>query len=151
MNVAHRQDEKIFKLGWKGIFFQFDALLYAEPETPGWLLIPITIGLFIPHLLLSYLKVTSNGLHLHFWPKYTTQVKWEEIDRLGKCRFLFLFPCDALFLKKAEAKTKNATLRDWGLAKKCIIPLSDFQGWPDGELAQCLKKYIPAIILGLDD
>ena len=146
MDLSQNNDEIIHKLGWKGILFQFDPLLYADPDTPGWVLFPIMVGLFIPRLFLSYLKVSADGLILHYWPKHTTQVKWEQIARLGRCRFLGFIPCDALYLKMPEAQTKNAALREWGLAKKCIIPLSDFRGWPNGKLAENLKNRIPSIM-----
>ena len=149
MSVVQNNEERIHRLGWKGILFQLDPLLYADPDTPGFLLFPIMVGLFIPRLFLSYLKVSAEGLILHYWPRYTIRLKWEEIDRLGKCRFLGFIPCDALYLKMAEAQTKNARLREWGLAKKCIIPLSDFRGWPNGSLAESLKKYIPSMFLKL--
>ena len=151
MTMAQNNKGKKYKLGWKGIFYQLDAWLYATPDTPGFILIPIMVGLFIPRLYLSYLKVSTEGLTLHYWPGYQIQVKWEDIDHLGKCRFLGIIPCDALYLKRDEAKDKKAIIRGWGLAKKCIIPLCDFRGWPKGELAENIKTHVPHIFSVTDE
>ena len=134
---------KIFRLGWRGILFNSDSWLYAQPDTPVFFLAILMIALYIPSIFLSYLKVTSAGLELHYWPLYRVFVLWEEIERLGKCKALIIFSCDALYLKRPDAAHKNAEIREWGLAKKCIIPLSDFRTWPDGELKRDLQRHIP--------
>jgi hypothetical protein len=135
----------VYRLGWKGILYNSDAWLYLQPDVPGLLLLLLMVALYLPSLFLSYLKVSSSGMELHYWPYYRVFVRWDEIDRIGLCRALLVFPCEALYLNKAEAKEKNATIREWGLVKQCIVPLSDFRTWPDGELKRDLQRYIPHI------
>ena len=89
--------------------------------------------------------LAKDGLELHYWPIYRIRVAWQDVERLGKCKLLGVFSCDALYLNRAEARARNATIREWGLAKRCIVPLSDFRGWPDGELADDLRWYIPHV------
>ncbi len=103
------------------------------------------VGLYIPSLFLSYLKVSPDGLELHYWPAYRVRVAWRDVERVGKCKFLGIIPCEALYLNRAEARERNAAIREWGLAKRCIVPLSDFRGWPAGELAEDLRRYIPQV------
>ena len=136
---------KIYRLGWKGILFNSDSWLYSQPDTPGLLLAFLMIVLYIPSLFLSYLKVSGSGLELHYWPLYRLSVEWDEIDHIGKCKALIIFPCDALYLKRPEASERNAKIREWGLAKQCLIPLSDFHGWSSGELGDELIDHIPHI------
>ena len=64
---------------------------------------------------------------------------------LGGPIFLFIGKksSDALYLKGSEAGVID---RHQGLRKKRVIPLSDFRGWPDGELFNDLMRYIPDII-----
>jgi hypothetical protein len=101
--------------------------------------------LYLPSLFLSYLRISADGLELHYWPTYRVHVAWQDVERLGKCKFLGFFPCDALYLNRADARVRNATIREWALAKRCIIPLSDFRGWPAGELEADLRRYIPYV------
>lgn len=127
------------------MLYHSDAWLYLAPDTPGCLVAALMVGLYIPSLFLSYLKVSPDGLELHYWPIYRIRVAWQDVERLGKCKLLGVFSCDALYLNRAEARARNATIREWGLAKRCIVPLSDFRGWPDGELADDLRWYIPHV------
>ena len=138
---------RIYRFGWKGVLFHSDSWLYIQPDSSSFLLAILMIVIYIPSLFLSYLKVSSTGLELHYWPLYRVCVDWDEIDRLGKCRALVVFPCDALYLKRAEASGKNAKIREWGLSKQCIIPLSDFHAWSSGELLGDLECYIPQVFL----
>ena len=136
---------RIYRFGWKGVLFNSDAWLYAESGTPGLLFAVLFIALYIPSLFLSYLKVTTTGLELHYWPLYRVFAAWDEVERLGTCKALIVFSCDALYLKRPAAAEKNAKLREWGLAKKCIVPLSDFRAWPSGELRADLLRHIPHV------
>ena len=136
---------RIYRFGWKGILFNSDSWLYLQPDTPGLLIAILMIVLYIPSLFLSYLKVSATGLELHYWPLYREFASWEEIDHLGVCKAIIIFPCDALYLKHAAALEKNAKIREWGLAKRCIIPLSDFRAWHSGELRRDLERYIPHV------
>ena len=145
MNAVGQDSTRTYRLGWRGILYHSDAWLYLTPDTPGCLVIALLVGLYIPSLFLSYLKVSPEGLELSYWPTYRIRLSWQDVERVGKCKALGVFPCDALYLDRAEARERNATIREWGLAKRCIVPLSDFRGWPTGELAKDLRRYLPQL------
>ena len=139
----NRIKENIYRLNWKGRLLISETLLYADPDTPWILLLPILIFLYLPSLFLSYLKINPEGVELFYWPGYRLKSSWEEIDYLGDVTLLGKIPHDALLLKNAEQA--RALSRQQGIRKKWIIPLGDFQGWPEGKLHQALTKYRPDI------
>ena len=132
------------RLNWKGMLLTSETLLYADPDTPWILLIPILVFLYLPSLFFSYLKVTAEGVELFYWPRYRVRSSWEGIDRLGEVRLLGKIPHDALILKEAEPRGNIS--RHQGIRKKWIIPLGDFRGWPEGILFQELHRHIPEIL-----
>lgn len=113
---------RTYKLDWKGILYHSVAWLYLQPGTLEFLILFLMIILYIPSLFLSYLKVSSDGLELRYWPLYKQLITWDEIDRIGKCRALIIFPSDALYLKREGVRERNASIREWGLAKKVLYP-----------------------------
>ena len=147
MNSVEQCSTRTYRLGWRGILYHSDAWLYLAPDSPGCLAVALMVGLYIPSLFLSYLKVSPDGLELCYWPTYRLCVAWQDIERVGKCKLFGIFPCDALYLDRPEARARNAVLREWGLAKRCIVPLSDFGGWPAGKLAKDLRRCIPHVFV----
>ena len=71
----------------------------------------------------------------------------EDVDRVSKCRARIIFPSDALYLKQDEALERNASIREWGLAKNCLIPLSHFQAWSSRKPLVDFQRYIPHVFL----
>ena len=129
------------RLNWRGMLLSSETLLYADPDTPWILLVPILIFLYLPSLFFSYIKTSADGIELYYWPRYRVKAKWEDIDRLGEVTLLGKIPHEALILKNAEPT--QALSRHQGIRKKWIIPLGDFRGWPEGKLQQALTKYKP--------
>jgi hypothetical protein len=138
---------RIHRLGWKGILAHSVAWLYHTPDTPRIVALLFMIGLYLPGLLLSYLKFTPEGLELHYWPTYRLRAAWGEVVRIGGCRAIGIIPGEALFLDREESKMKSAGMRGWGLLKRCIIPLSDFRGWPTGALAEDLNRFLRSEVI----
>ena len=136
-----------YRLSWKGVLFSSEALLYANPDTPQILLIPILFLLYLPKLFLSYLKISKDGIELYYWPNYRLKTSWNEINRLGKVSYFGKFTHDALFIHDTSGKLVNTDLnRQIGIRKKIIIPLSDFRGWPGEDLINELVKHKPDIM-----
>jgi hypothetical protein len=135
----------IHRLSWKGVLFSSEALLYAAPDTPQFLLMPILIFLYLPKLFLSYLRISDSGIELFYWPNYRQKTSWENIERLGEVFYLEKFTQQALYLR-SESGEKVDIKREKGLREKLIIPLSDFRGWPTGTLYDELQKHIPHIL-----
>ena len=136
--------ESRHRLNWKGMLLSSESLLYADPDTPWILMLPILILLYLPSLFFSYLKVNEEGLELFYWPRYRLKSSWEGIKYLGEVTLLGKIPHAALYLKDAEPT--QSLSRHQGIRKKWIIPLGDFRGWPDGSLSQELSMYIPDLL-----
>jgi hypothetical protein len=136
-----------FRLGWKGILATAEWLLYSDSDLSFLVCLPLFFLLFLPRLLLSYLRLSSQGLELHYWPNYRVHVPWNAVERLGQCHALGMMRGDALYLHHSRSGASAEILsRTSGLQQKRIIPLSDFRGWPQGQLAQELARFIPEVV-----
>jgi hypothetical protein len=136
-----------FRLSLKGVMFISEALLYADADTPQIIMLPIILFLFIPKLIFSFLETSLDGIRVHYWPNYHIRVGWQMIDRLGKASFLGKTNCDALHLRNLQGKPSAYEIsRHAGIQQKRLIALSDFKGWPNGDLHQELVQFIPEIV-----
>ena len=136
-----------YRLNWKGILYSSEGLLFAGSE-PSWVLtIPILLFLFFPKLIFSYLMVSDEGIELLYWPNYRLKSSWEEIGYLGKVTVIGNLTSDVLYLRCETGEANGVEInRHRGIQEKCIIPLSDFRGWPKGQLYTDLLRFIPDII-----
>ena len=94
-----------YRLSWRGVLFSSEALLYADANTPRILIFLILLFLYLPKLLFSYLAVTHDGIHIHYWPNYHHKVTWDEIDRIGKVMLYKRIPSDALYLHSEHGES----------------------------------------------
>ncbi|HSG45268.1 MAG TPA: hypothetical protein VLA72_19145 [Anaerolineales bacterium] len=97
-------------------------------------------------LLFSYFIVTETGIEYRYWPTYGVRCKWEDVERVGKYRSLLFITYDVLYIQTAEPVGKPITMslrKKLGLSTKYVVPLAGINGWPDGELANELRKYAP--------
>jgi hypothetical protein len=143
------QDSHVYRVGWRGLLSLPLLLLSLGNDTPGCFL-PLVLLCWVPELLLSYLKVSSAGLEVRYWPFYQLRARWEEVDRIDKHRVFGIFPSDALFLKQAAPFGSCSILgRELWLRPRLdqrLVVLSDFSGWQDGRLAEDLRLYIPDVM-----
>ena len=136
-----------YRLNLKGILFSSEALLFADSESSWVLTIPILLFLFIPKLTFSYLMVSDEGIELLYWPNYRIKSTWDMIDHLGKVTVIGSLTSDVLFLRGETEETSAVGMnRHRGIKERRIIPLSDFRGWPKGQLYSDLLRLIPDII-----
>ncbi|MCK4816700.1 hypothetical protein KA005_13095 [bacterium] len=136
-----------YRLNWKGILYSSEGLLFAGSE-PSWVLtIPILLFLFFPKLIFSYLMVSDEGIELLYWPNYRLKSSWEELENLGKVTVIGSLTSDVLYLRGETGEANGVEIdRHRGIKEKRIIPLSDFRGWPKGQLYTDLLRFIPDII-----
>lgn len=143
------RDVHVYRVGWRGLLSLPLLLLDVGNDTLGCFL-PLVLLCWVPELLLSYLKVSSAGLEVRYWPFYQLRARWEEVDRIDKHRVLGVFPSDALYLKQAAPFGSRSIFgRELWLRPKLdqrLVVLNDFRGWPDGTLADDLRLYIPDVI-----
>jgi len=137
------ENSHTFRLGWKGVFCEAEPLLSMDGNTPLWISLPIVLVLFLPRLLLSYLRVGPAGMEVRYWPRYRARIPWGAVERLGECLALGPFKRDALYLSGAGTGVLH---RETGLRQNLIIPISDFHGWPDGRLREELTRFIPRVV-----
>ena len=109
-----------------------------------------SIGVFIATVFLNYIKIYPWGIEYRNWPYYGIRSRWENIERKGKYSSFGVFSAsDTLFIKNAEPFGRQIMIfsrHKPGSRKEEIIPLTEFQGWPDGVFFQLLHAYIPGII-----
>jgi hypothetical protein len=92
------------------------------------------------------LETSANGIRYSYWPNYTIECKWSDIDRLGegttgKIKY------DVLYLSGGKVMELAPTMKMRRLffnpSKQYYIPLARMEGWPDGELANDIRHYAP--------
>jgi len=132
--------------GWlTHIFSYYDYLSHEEETFVWWLLIS-----YIPSLFRSSLKASPECLELLLWPAKPQTFSWDEITHLEHKKVLGLVAYDRLFLDRPRHENRivialTTKSREWVDAQKIYIILSDFQGWPNGKLADDLYRYAPQI------
>ena len=144
MNANAQNVTREYRLSWKGALHLSTPLLYINDDHALIFVIPILILLYIPKLLFSYLRVSPHGLELRYASLYRAKISWQNIERFGKSKAYGEFLRDALFLKSAVAVVPENKIARWlGDKKIQEIVIGDFRGWPDGELAQSIRQYVP--------
>jgi uncharacterized Tic20 family protein len=94
----------------------------------------------------SKIQTTSEGMEQKIPPFRQIRIKWSDIDRIGK---LFLFT-DVLYLKSYEVIGASLSLKipfRIFAPKQGYIALTGFKGWPKGQLADDIKKYVPQLFV----
>ena len=90
----------------------------------------------------SYVKVSPAGLEHRQWPSKHIRCEWSQVERIGK-RWLFW---EALTLKGSQVIGLSPGLRmsrALHLGAQNFVPLGGYRGWPDGQLADDLRRYAP--------
>ena len=144
MTTGEQNPTHTYRFNWKGMLYATWPLLYIEPDSASCLVIPMLVFLYVPSLFLSYLRVSDEGVELLHWPRYRVRARWDEVTRLDKCRAFGKFKFDALYLREsAQGEARKLADREMGEFRKNIISLTDFRGWPEGRLAEDIRRYLP--------
>ena len=114
---------------------------------PVWLrLVVVTGGLLMTAMLVwgvmqffaSYLQMSDEGVGVRHWPTKLKLVPWNKVERVGKYATLGIFKSDILIFKEMHQISGVESKEEFN-----VFTLSDFQGWPKGELADDLRKRRP--------
>jgi|GEM_PF-2783069 len=100
--------------------------------------VPTFIGLYTIRL-----HASASGLKYTYWPFCTIESTWEQTSHIGKPPFS-IGKRQHLYLN--DAKAKGSPILLWAMklpTKKYFIPLSSFEGWPNGALAEDIRQYAP--------
>jgi hypothetical protein len=135
-------------------------VIYAlnNPETPlniytiffgGILVLLIGSSLILPILLVnwicSYLKISAVGLEYHRWPFNTIVCFWSEVERISHGKYNGKPFASLLISRHEPGREISLGKAKLGSAKYKIVPLSDFKGWPEGNLSDELRTYAPRL------
>lgn len=125
-----------------------DVVLYSFLAifVPLFILMVIVVIQMIISILqwfFSYVKITPEGIENKVWLARHILVRWPEVDRLGK--YLFY---DVVYLKSYEvigySPSYHWPWKSINFAQNTIA-VSNYQGWPDGPLANDLKRRAPGL------
>jgi hypothetical protein len=152
-NIGAPPTDRIYRKklprGWFTHFFSYGYYLVDPNElSPFWFF--ILLGLYIPSVWRSYLKTSPQGLELYYWPGRQIIASWDEVTHLESRKFMGTIANDRLFLNRSLYENRivislTQKSKEWVDKQKMFIPLSDFKGWPDGGLANDLRKYTPHV------
>jgi hypothetical protein len=94
-------------------------------------------------LFFAYIKVTPEGIEQKYPGSIHIRSKWSDVDRFGT-----LFFNNVLYLNAYEELGLSLSLRSpfqLFRPKQRFISLSNYNGWPNGQLANQLKQYAPRL------
>jgi hypothetical protein len=137
--------------GWFTHIFTYGHYLPDPNElAPFWFF--IFLGLYVPGVWRSYLKTSPQGIKLYYWPGRQIVASWYEVTHLECKKIRGIIARDRLFLNRPLYENQiviplTQKSKEWLDKQKIFIPLSDFKGWPDGELANDLRRYAPHVFL----
>jgi hypothetical protein len=138
------------------LFFAFLSPVFINPlSTDGILVFVVscTLGVIVFTLVAAtffyrvgtFLRLSPSGLEYHRWPFTTITCLWSEVEQIAKANVMGMSIATLMIPKEEigwEMPVGGATL---GSAKYKLVPLNDFQGWPDGDLMQELMQYAPKL------
>jgi hypothetical protein len=102
------------------------------------IILSILLMLLIGEVMFSYLQVSPEGIQYRFWPFYYLEFDWDDIESITQSRLLGIFPYDSMNVTVTNRSGYATTA-----VLKQSISLTDFQGWPKGQLAATLREYAP--------
>lgn len=119
----------------------------------GCLLTPIIILLVINLVQITistvmsfffFVKISPDGIEQNNSPFKHIRCSWSDVDKLGK----FLLFTDVIYLNSHEILGFSLSLKSpfrFFRPKQGLISLTGYEGWPDGRLANDLKRYAPKL------
>jgi hypothetical protein len=98
--------------------------------------------------LFSYLQISENGLKYRKGLMIGLSCRWEDIESLGHYQGLTTTH-DVLYLKRVKPLKWSIimALQKRKANARYFVPLTGFQGWPEGSLADDLRKCAPHLFI----
>ena len=100
---------------------------------------------------LSHLKTGPSGLEIYWHPGRQLTLGWNEVLRL-ECRRIGPFSFETLFVDRSILTMMTNLIflsegdRRIFESRRLGIPLWTYRGWPAGDLADDLKRYVPQVV-----
>jgi hypothetical protein len=134
----------------RGYFLHLYPFSQFHSWSPGWIGIIVLFGAYLPSIEKSCLKLNDAGIEFEIYPKPSIKIGWHEVLRLERGTLFGSIPFDKLYIDRPPLGSASWVVwsgnREWVAQQRQFIPLNNFVGWPDGELAADLRRYIPQII-----
>lgn len=114
---------------------------------PLWLrLVVVAGGLLMTGILVwsvaqffaNYLQISEEGIGERRWPGKFKLVPWDKVESVRHYATLGIFRSDVLVFKEMRQVSESEKKEELN-----IFTLSDYQGWPKGDLAKELRKRRP--------
>lgn len=120
----------------------------AFAATSACLALPLLVcGLYFVYLLACvfriYVQISDEGIEYRYAPHQWVRARWEDVDRIGEYRSLLGNRSEVLWLHRADYPGRFKR-PPYG-AKQPFIVLKGFDSWPDGPLAEDLRRRAPRL------
>jgi uncharacterized Tic20 family protein len=122
-------------------------------SSAGIVLLPVLLVSLITYLILavmliagmfSTLQIDDQGLEYRLWPQLHIRCKWQDVHLIIKQLGII----EVLQVNHFDKVGVSTSLGKWGSKfrmEKMSIPLSKFEGWKTGALAQDLQHFAPQL------
>jgi hypothetical protein len=125
-------------------FSDINPLAFAVFSTVGVILLTL-IAVTLIYKTGTFLRLSPEGLEYHRWPFTTITCRWNEAEKIAQGNVMGMSVATLMIPREKigwEKPVKGGVL---GSAKYKLVPLNDFQGWPDGDLMNELRQYAPKL------
>jgi hypothetical protein len=96
----------------------------------------------------GYLKVSPSRMEYWYWPVFGMRGNWDDVDVLVRDRPLSILAFDHLRFTRGDFFGWPPALRlARTLRLRYTIPLSQFEGWPEGPLANDVRRFAPQLFV----
>jgi hypothetical protein len=138
------------------IFSVFFAPLLVDPFSGiNYLVLAAfgTVGIIVFSLVVlilvyrtgTFLRLSPEGLEYHRWPFTTITCRWDEAEKLAQGNVMGMTVATLMIPKEKMGWKMPVGGGVLGSAKYKLVPLNDFQGWPEGELMNELRQFAPKL------
>lgn len=91
----------------------------------------------------TFLRISSEGVEYHRWPFATIKCRWDETEKISQGRAMGLSFSTLMITRDRPGRVIPVGLGTLGSANHKLVPLNEFQGWPDGGLKNEMMQYAP--------
>ncbi len=125
-------------------FSESDPLVVAVLGTVGVIILTV-VAVILIYKTGTFLRLSPEGLEYHRWPFTTITCRWNEVEKISRGNFMSIATATLMIPREKpgwETPVEGGVL---GSARYKLVPLNDFQGWPDGDLTNELRQYAPKL------
>jgi hypothetical protein len=125
-------------------FSGINPLVLAAIGIIGIILLTFVVAVLI-YRTGTFLKLSPEGLEYHRWPFTTITCQWNETEKIAQGKVMGMSVATLMIPREKIGWEMHVQGGVLGSAKYKLVPLNDFQGWPDGDLRNELMLYAPKL------